>query len=116
MNVTTRWLVNFFPLAKRQARLSGWLAGVCMLSLFALLSMSMAIPLDKALSQEPVVAMAMDAALTLEAELADAEERRHPEEMARSPLSRRHHKPSSRALMLDDWCGPLWLRPPIAAV
>ena len=116
MNVSMRWLVNFFPLAKRQARLSGWLAGVCMLSLFALLSMSLATPLDKALSQEPVVALAMDSALTLEAELADAEERRHPEEMARSPLSWRHHKPSSLALMPDDWCGPLWLRPPIAAV
>ena len=87
-----------------------------MLRLFALLSMSMAIPLDKALSQEPVVAMAMDAALTLEAELADAEERRHPEEMTRTSLSLRHHMPASLALMPDDWCGPLWLRPPITVV
>ena len=87
-----------------------------MLSLFALLSMSMAIPLDKALSQEPVVAMAMDAALTLEAELADAEERRHPEEMTRTSLSLRHHMPASLALMPDDWCGPMWLRPPITVV
>ena len=116
MNVSMRWLVNFFPLAKRQARLSGWLAGVCMLSLFALLSMSMAIPLDKALSQEPVVALAIDAALTLEAELVDAEERRHPEEMTHTSLSLRHHMPASLALMPDDWCGPLWLRPPITAV
>ena len=116
MNVSMRWLVNFFPLAKRQARLSGWLAGVCMLSLFALLSMSMAIPLDKALSQEPVVALAMDAALTLEAELADAEERRQPEAMIRFTVGLRHDQPASLALMPDDWCGPLWLRPPIAAV
>lgn len=116
MNVTTRWLVNFSSLAKRQARLSGWLAGVCMLSLFALLSMSLAAPIDKALSQEPVVALATDHAMTLEAEVADAEERRHLEEMARAPLSWRHHKPSSLTLMPDDWCGPLWLRPPIAAV
>lgn len=116
MNLTVRWLVNLLLLAKRQARLSGWLAGVCMLSLFALLSMSLAAPIDKALSQEPVVALAMDAALTLEAELADAEERRHPEAMARSSLSWRHPKPASLALMPDDWCGPLWLRPPIAAV
>jgi hypothetical protein len=58
----------------------------------------------------------MEHAMTLEAEVADAEERRQPEAMIRFTVGLRHDQPSSPALMPDDWCGPVWLRPPISAV
>jgi hypothetical protein len=87
-----------------------------MLGLFALLCVSLTTPAAKGVSQEPVVALAMEHAMTLEAEVADAEERRQPEAMIRFTVGLRHDQPSSSALMPDDWCGPVWLRPPISAV
>ncbi len=114
MNLTTQWLVDHLLHARRQARLSLWMACVCMLGLFALLCVSLTTPAAKGVSQEP--ALAMEHVMTLEAELADAEERRHPEAMIRFTVGFRHDQPSSPAPMPEDWCGPLWLRPPIAAV
>jgi hypothetical protein len=116
MNLTTQWLVDHLSLARRQARLSLWMACVCMLGLFALLCVSLTTPAAKGVSQEPVVALAMEHAMTLEAEVADAEERRQPEAMIRFTVGLRHDQPSSPALMPDDWCGPVRLRPPISAV
>jgi hypothetical protein len=116
MNLTTQWLVDHLSLARRQARLSLWMACVCMLGLFALLCVSLTTPAAKGVSQEPVAALAMEHAMTLEAEVADAEERRQPEAMIRFTVGLRHDQPSSPALMPDDWCGPVWLRPPISAV
>ena len=108
MNLTSQWLMDFLPIAKRKSRLFGCLLCVCLLSLFA--------PIAKPLPQESVVALALDRALTMASELADTEERRHLEAPASLALSLRHPKPSSPVLMPDDWCGPLWLRPPISAV
>jgi len=108
--------VDHLSLARRQARLSLWMACVSMLGLFALLCVSLTTPAAKGVSQEPVVALAMEHAMTLEAEVADAEERRQPEAMIRFTVGLRHDQPSSPALMPDDWCGPVRLRPPISAV
>ncbi len=116
MNLTTQWLVDHLSLARRQACLSLWMACVCMLGLFALLCVSLTTPAAKGVSQEPVAALVMEHAMTLEAEVADAEERRQPEAMIRFTVGLRHDQPSSPALMPDDWCGPVWLRPPISAV
>jgi len=116
MNLTTQWLVDHLSLARRQPRLSLWMACVSMLGLFALLCVSLTTPAAKGVSQEPVVALAMEHAMTLEAEVADAEERRQPEAMIRFTVGLRHDQPSSPALMPDDWCGPVRLRPPISAV
>jgi hypothetical protein len=105
MNLTSQWLMNFLPMSKRRSRLLGCLLCVCLLSFFA--------PIAKPLAQESVVAL--DPAVTMASELADTEERRHLEAPASPTLSLRHPKPSSPVQMPDDWCGPLWLRPPISA-
>ena len=99
--------MNLLPMAKRKSCLLMGLVCVCWLSLFA--------PVANALAQETVGALALEAAVTVATEVADAEERRHPEESAQPTLSLRHPKPSSPAQMPDDWCGPLWLRPPNSA-
>lgn len=105
MNVMSRWLMNFLPMAKRKSRLFGCLVCVCLVSLFA--------PVATTMAQETVVAL--DPAVAMASEVADTEERRHLEETATPISGLRQPKPSSPVPMPDDWCGPLWLRPPISA-
>lgn len=107
MNLTSHRLMDFLLMARRKSRLFGCLLCVCLLSLFA--------PIAKPLAQETVVDLTLDSAVTMASELADTEDRRHLEAPASPTLSLRHPKPSLPVQMPDDWCGPLWLRPPISA-
>ena len=83
-----------------------WLPGVCLLG-------ELVRTRATTMAQETVVAL--DPAVAVASEVADTEERRHLEETATPISGFRQPKPSSPVPMPDDWCGPLWLRPPISA-